>query len=48
MNLIVANSADPGEMQHYAAFHLGLDCLQKYSFNSVDPHEMLLSVTFYL
>ena len=26
------NSIDPDEMQHYAAFHLGLHCLQKYSF----------------
>ena len=26
------NSVDPDEMQHYAAFHLGLQCLQKYSF----------------
>ena len=25
------NSVDPDEMQHYAAFHLGLHCLQKYS-----------------
>ena len=30
--LILANSADPDEMQHYAAFHLGLHCLPKYSF----------------
>ena len=30
--LILANSADPDEMQHYAAFHLGLHCLQKYPF----------------
>ena len=26
------NSVDPDEMQHYAAFHLGFHCLQKYSF----------------
>ena len=26
------NSVDPDEMQHYAAFHLGLHCLRKYSF----------------
>ena len=26
------NGVDPDEMQHYAAFHLGLHCLQKYSF----------------
>ena len=26
------NSVDPDEMQHYAAFHLGLHCLQKYRF----------------
>ena len=24
--LILANSADPDEMQHYAAFHHGLHC----------------------
>ena len=27
-----ANSVDSDEMQHDAAFHLGLHCLQKYSF----------------
>ena len=26
------NSVDPDEMQHYAAFHLGLHCLKNYSF----------------
>ena len=26
------NSVDPDEMQHYAAFQLGLHCLQKYWF----------------
>ena len=26
------NSVDQDEMQLYAAFHLGLHCLQKYSF----------------
>ena len=30
--LILANCADPDEMQHYAAFHLGLHCLQNYPF----------------
>ena len=30
--LILENSADPDEMQHYAAFHLGLHCLQEYPF----------------
>ena len=29
---ILANSADPDEMQHHAAFHLGLHCLPKYPF----------------
>ena len=28
--LILANSADPDEMQHHAAFHL--HCLRKYLF----------------
>ena len=27
-----ANSADPGEMPHHAAFHLGIHCLSKYPF----------------
>ena len=30
--LILANSGDPDEMQHYAAFHLSLHCLPKYLF----------------
>ena len=30
--MILANSADPDEMQYYAAFHLGLHCLLKYTF----------------
>ena len=29
---VLANSADPDEMPHYAAFHLGLPCLPKYLF----------------
>ena len=29
---ILANTADPDEMQHNAAFHLGLHCLLKYQF----------------
>ena len=28
--VISTNSADPDEIQHYAAFHLGLHCLLKY------------------
>ena len=27
---VAANSEDPDEMQHFAAFHLGLHCLPKY------------------
>ena len=30
--LILANSADIDEMQHYAAFHLVFHCLPKYPF----------------
>ena len=29
---VIANSADPDEMLHYAAFHLGLHNLPKYGF----------------
>ena len=34
---ILANSADPDEMPHYAAFHLGLHCLPKYPFEGFQP-----------
>ena len=31
---ILANSADTDEMQHFAAFHMGLHCLPKYLFRT--------------
>ena len=31
-DFVLANSADPDEMPHYAAFHLCLHCLPKYMF----------------
>ena len=30
--IILANSACPDDMQRFAAFHLGLHCLPKYTF----------------
>ena len=33
--LVLANSADPDEMQHDAAFHLGLHCLPNYPFTGL-------------
>ena len=32
IDFVKANSADPDEMPHYAAFNLGLHCLPKYLF----------------
>ena len=32
---VLANSSDPDEMRPYAAFHLGLQCLPKDLFTSV-------------
>ena len=32
IGFIIANSADPDEMLHNAAFHLGLHCLTEYPF----------------
>ena len=29
-HFVLANSVDPDEIPHHAAFHLGLCCLQKY------------------
>ena len=31
------NSVDPDEMQHYAAFHLGLHCSRKYLSHTLIP-----------
>ena len=31
---VLTNNDDLDEMPHYAAFHLGLRCLQKYSFRN--------------
>ena len=36
VDLILANSADPDEMQHNAAFHLGLLCLPTYPFRAFE------------
>ena len=30
MDFVIANSADPDEMTHHVAFHLGLPCSMKY------------------
>ena len=38
------NSEDPDEMQHYAAFHLGLHCLKKYSFRGFPEYNGLIVV----
>ena len=32
INFIIENIADPDEMQHYAAFHMGLHCLLEYMY----------------
>ena len=38
---IFTNSVDPDEMQHNAAFHLGLHCLHKYSFRGFTEYKGL-------
>ena len=30
--LVITNSVETDEMQHYVAFHMGLHCLPKYLF----------------
>ena len=43
MKCTFTNSENPDEMQHYAAFHLGLHCLQKYSFRGFPEYKGLRS-----
>ena len=33
----LVNRADPDEMPHIAAFHLGFHCLPKYTFTGIPP-----------
>ena len=33
---VLANSVDPDEMLHHAAFHLGLHCLPKCTFSNLE------------
>ena len=40
-DLLYLYSVDPDEMQHYAAFHLGLHCLQRYSFRGFPEYKGL-------
>ena len=42
IDFVLANSADPDEMPHYAAFHLGLHCLPKYMFLGFLVHKGLI------
>ena len=39
-----SNSVDPDEMQHFTAFHLGLHCLQKYSFRGFPEYKGLENI----
>ena len=41
----LANSVGPDEIQHYAAFHLGLHCLPKYSFRGFSNTKGLNCIT---
>ena len=42
------NSVDPDEMQHNAAFHQGLHCMQKYSFSGFPNTKGVKSTVFML
>ena len=42
MDFVLANSADPDEMPHCVAFHLGLHCLPKYPFRGWSKTAQLL------
>ena len=42
---VLANSKDPSEMPHDAAFHLGLHCLPKYAFGCRKYIRQALSIS---
>ena len=42
------NSVVPDEMQHHAAFHLGLHCLQKYLFRGFPKYKGLKNLMIHV
>ena len=42
IDFVFANSANPDEMPHYAAFHLGLHCLPKHPIRITDLQRVRL------
>ena len=38
---IFANNADPDEILHHAAFHLGLHCLPKYLLTGIQNEKLM-------
>ena len=44
IDLVLSNSTDPDEMQHYAAFHHGLHCLPKYLFRGFQSTKVTLFI----
>ena len=42
--LILANSTDPDQIQHDAAFHLGLNCFPKYPFRGFPVYKSIQMV----
>ena len=40
----LANSEDPDEMPHYAAFHQGLHCLQRYKHLQRKKYTIFLEI----
>ena len=41
---ILANSADPDEMPHHAAFHLGLHCLPMHLFAGIQNEKRFMII----
>ena len=44
IDFVSANSADPDEMLHYAAFHLGRHCLRKYPLRGTLVRKLVKSL----
>ena len=42
---VLANSVDPDDMLHNAAFHMGLHCFPKYAFRG--PHVKAINIIIY-
>ena len=45
IDFVLSANADPGEMPHHVAFHVGFHCLPKYLFMGFQTHDIYVTIS---